>query len=110
MKAPSHPLFGAQVIFTDPMYAASGNRHTSPQLDAEVAALHSDDDLKLAVFHLKRKFIEHKEALLHGDLHTGSFMTTDCEQSRSQTRCRGPLQPHGAPLMPGSRPARGSAL
>lgn len=67
-----------QVIFTDPYFAAPGNRHTSPELDSDAAALRSDVELKAEVFALKRKFMELKEALLHGDLHTGSFMVSKC--------------------------------
>ena len=65
-----------QVIFTDPYYQAPMNRHTTPQLDDYVAAIHKDQILKIAVSELKRKFIGSTEALLHGDLHTGSIMAT----------------------------------
>ncbi|PRW55925.1 translation initiation factor fusion with methylthioribose kinase [Chlorella sorokiniana] len=66
-----------QVIFTDPYYAAQYNRHTSPQLDAEVAELHADVAARVAATKLKAKFIQNQEALLHGDLHTGSIMATE---------------------------------
>ena len=42
-----------QVIFTDPYYAAEHNRHTSPQLDADVAALHADVAARVAASQLK---------------------------------------------------------
>ena len=42
-----------QVIFTDPYYTAPVNRHTSPQLDAIVAALQQDDEAKAAATRLK---------------------------------------------------------
>jgi len=62
------------LVFTDPYFAAKLNRHTSPQLDALVAELRADVDLKVAAQHLKLKFCAHAETLLHGDLHTGSVM------------------------------------
>ncbi len=139
------PLCHPQVIFTDPYYAAQHNRHTSPQLDADVAQLHADVAARVAASRLKvlgclgacaiaaagpncvdlhfnqtlesrhgaclnrapllghctavvamcvpptgrpcpsfpraapplqAKFIEQQQALLHGDLHTGSIMAT----------------------------------
>jgi 5-methylthioribose kinase len=66
-----------QVIFTDPYNPnAQYNRHTSPQLDGEVKDLQSDAAVKVAVAQLKAKFCEKGQALLHGDLHTGSLMVT----------------------------------
>lgn len=66
-----------QVIFTDPYFQAKHNRHTSPQLDAAALALHTDTDAKAAVATLKATFIQKPQALLHGDLHTGSLMVTE---------------------------------
>ena len=63
-----------QLVFTDPYFAAPMNSHTSPQLDGLVAALRADVDLKVAAQQLKLKFCNHAEALLHGDMHTGSIM------------------------------------
>lgn len=65
-----------QVIFTDPYYAARYNRCTSPQLDADARALHSDAAAKAAAAALKAKFAERGQALVHGDLHTGSLMVS----------------------------------
>ena len=62
------------LVFTDPYFAAPLNRHTSPQLDALVARLRADVDLKVEAQHLKWAFSAQTEALLHGDLHTGSVM------------------------------------
>eukprot|EP00887_Chlorella_sp_A99_P002733 scaffold6.g2733.t1 len=56
------------------------NRHPArvePDLDADVAALQADAEAKVAAARLKARFIEHAQALLHGDLHTGSFMVTE---------------------------------
>ncbi|MET0599926.1 MAG: S-methyl-5-thioribose kinase [Mesorhizobium sp.] len=65
------------LVFTDPYFAAPMNRHTSPQLDALVAELRADRDLKVEAQRLKHRFAAHAETLLHGDLHTGSIMVTD---------------------------------
>ncbi|CAN5140569.1 S-methyl-5-thioribose kinase [soil metagenome] len=64
------------LIFTDPYRVAEGNRWTSPQLDAIAAEFRGDHDLKVAVSRLKIKFLCHAEAMIHGDLHTGSVMLT----------------------------------
>ncbi|KXZ55583.1 hypothetical protein GPECTOR_2g1133 [Gonium pectorale] len=68
-----------QVILTEPYITAKNNRWTSPQLDADVAALQSDVAARVAVSELKSLFIGRPQALLHGDLHTGSIMVTDTE-------------------------------
>ncbi|DBA92693.1 TPA: hypothetical protein ACH3X1_002903 [Trebouxia sp. C0004] len=65
-----------QVIFTDPYHAAPVNSHTTPHLDQLVHSLRSDTQAKLAASSLKAKFIERSQALLHGDMHTGSLMVT----------------------------------
>jgi 5-methylthioribose kinase len=64
------------LIFTDPYRIAPLNRWTSPQLDAYAARWRADGDLKVAVSRLKLKFLSSAEAMLHGDLHTGSVMLT----------------------------------
>ena len=64
------------LIFTEPYCEAERNRWTSPQLDAIKAEFEADPSLKLAVSRLKMKFMASPEALLHGDLHTGSIMVT----------------------------------
>jgi 5-methylthioribose kinase len=65
------------LIFTEPYMTAARNRWTSPQLDRVAAALQADGDLKVAISRLKLKFLGSAEALIHGDLHTGSVMVTD---------------------------------
>lgn len=64
------------LIFTDPYRIAPDNRWTSPQLDDIARAFCEDADLKIAVSRLKLKFMSSAEALIHGDLHTGSLMVT----------------------------------
>jgi 5-methylthioribose kinase len=67
------------LIFTHPYMVHELNRWTSPQLDSWAAMWRGDDQLKLAISQLKVDFLSRAEALLHGDLHTGSIMVTDQE-------------------------------
>lgn len=67
------------LIFTDPYRFAEQNRWTAPYLDGLAAQLRDDMELHVAVSRLKLKFMASPEALLHGDLHTGSIMVTDNE-------------------------------
>ena len=66
------------LIFSDPYFDAERNHHT-PQLDGLVAELRRDVDLKVEAHHLKAKFCNNAETMLHGDLHTGSVMVTGTE-------------------------------
>ena len=67
------------LIFTDPYRSAEQNRWTSPWLDATAADIRADLDLHVAVSRLKLQFLSRAEALIHGDLHTGSIMVTETE-------------------------------
>jgi 5-methylthioribose kinase len=64
------------LIFTDPYRIAELNRWTKPYLDPYAAKWREDSDLKVAVSRLKIKFMSSAEAMIHGDLHTGSVMLT----------------------------------
>ena len=64
------------LIFTEPYTLADNNRWTSPQLDADARAVREDGPLKIAISELKVKFLSATQALIHGDLHTGSIMVT----------------------------------
>lgn len=64
------------LIFTEPYMVAENNRWTSPQLDEDARAVREDGALKVAISELKLKFLTETQALLHGDLHTGSVMVT----------------------------------
>ncbi|KAM7474718.1 hypothetical protein LguiB_021961 [Lonicera macranthoides] len=66
-----------QVVFSDPYKVSQYNRWTSPYLDSDAEAVREDNILKLEVAELKSKFCERAQALVHGDLHTGSVMVTD---------------------------------
>jgi 5-methylthioribose kinase len=63
------------LVFSDPYFDAAMNHHT-PGLEALVAELRSDRDLKVEAQKLKHIFTTRAETLLHGDLHTGSVMVT----------------------------------
>lgn len=63
------------VIFTDP-YCDSPRNNFNTLIEQEAVALRHDGELKLEVVKLKEKFLSHAQALIHGDLHTGSIMVT----------------------------------
>lgn len=67
------------LVFTDPYRDAELNRWTRPHLDDLAVAFRQDHELKLAVQALKHKFLTQAQALIHGDLHTGSIMVTEHE-------------------------------
>jgi 5-methylthioribose kinase len=64
------------LIFTDPYRLAEQNRWTEPFLDAIAQEFRTDLDLHVAISRLKLKFLSSAEAMIHGDLHTGSVMVT----------------------------------
>ncbi|MCK4713509.1 MAG: S-methyl-5-thioribose kinase, partial [Marinosulfonomonas sp.] len=66
------------LVFSDPYFDAERNHHT-PQLNELVAELRADVDLKVEAQHMKSKFCNNAETMLHGDFHTGSVMVTDTE-------------------------------
>ncbi|RVW61392.1 Methylthioribose kinase [Vitis vinifera] len=65
-----------QVVFSDPYKVSQYNWWTSPYLDRDAEAVREDNILKLEVAELKSMFCERSQALVHGDLHTGSVMVT----------------------------------
>jgi 5-methylthioribose kinase len=64
------------LVFTDPYRVAKLNHWTSPDLDETAAQFRRDEPLKIAVQKRKYQFMTSAEALIHGDLHTGSIMLT----------------------------------
>ena len=64
------------LVFTDPYREASLNRWTRPYLDAHKRAFERDSALKVAAQARKYQFMTSAQALIHGDLHTGSIMLT----------------------------------
>ncbi|WP_026566258.1 S-methyl-5-thioribose kinase [Bacillus sp. UNC41MFS5] len=66
------------LIFTDPFIDADTNEFED-SLRPAVEALWHDDELKFHVNVLKKCFLTEAEALLHGDLHTGSVFAGNSE-------------------------------
>jgi 5-methylthioribose kinase len=65
------------VIFTEPYLADAPNNRHNPLIDpARIAALRANEELLREVRWLKWAFMTRAEALIHGDLHTGSIMVT----------------------------------
>ena len=64
------------LVFTDPYREAPLNRWTRPYLDAQKRAFERDSALKVAAQARKYQFMTSAQALIHGDLHTGSIMVT----------------------------------
>ncbi len=64
------------LVLTDPYRVSPRNRWTAPGLDAVAAEIRGDAVLKQAAAHMGERFLGHPQALLHGDLHSGSVMVT----------------------------------
>lgn len=64
------------LFFNDPYQQHPRNNYPE-QLESEVAQLREDSALKVAVAALKHRFLTHAEALLHGDIHSGSLFVAD---------------------------------
>jgi 5-methylthioribose kinase len=67
------------LAFTEPYTLAEQNHWTSPDLDDLALAIRQDEPLKRAVSVLKLRFMAAPQALIHGNLHTGSVMTTETD-------------------------------
>jgi 5-methylthioribose kinase len=63
------------LIFDDP-YTLSANNDYDAAIEDEAEALRTDDVLHVEVALLREKFLTQAQALLHGDLHTGSIFVT----------------------------------
>lgn len=63
------------LVFTDPFSNSETNEYEE-ELQSAVDELWCDKKVKLQVAQYKYKFLTKKEALIHGDLHTGSIFAT----------------------------------
>ncbi|WP_027085467.1 S-methyl-5-thioribose kinase [Cohnella panacarvi] len=63
------------LIFDHP-YTDADTNNFDDHLKIEASLLWSDTELHLEVAKLREKFLTHAQALLHGDLHTGSIFIT----------------------------------
>ena len=66
------------LIFTDPFFNHETNDF-EPELQKDVDAIWNNGPLKLEAAKLKKSFLTEAEALLHGDLHTGSIFASEAE-------------------------------
>ncbi|WP_078409208.1 S-methyl-5-thioribose kinase [Priestia abyssalis] len=60
------------LVFTDPFFDHETNDFEE-ELREDVKALWADSQVKLEAAKLKKKFLTNSDALIHGDLHTGSI-------------------------------------
>jgi 5-methylthioribose kinase len=80
------------LVFTEPYRSHERNRYHM-ELEPQVLSLQADESLRVEVAHLKDKFMTQTQALLHGDLHTGSIMVnqTDTYVIDSEFAFYGPM-------------------
>ncbi|MEJ8546856.1 S-methyl-5-thioribose kinase [Brevibacillus borstelensis] len=64
------------LVFTDP-YENAPTNNFNPLIRREVEEIWKNKPLKLEIAKLKYDFLTRAEALLHGDLHTGSIFVTE---------------------------------
>ncbi|MHA3914085.1 S-methyl-5-thioribose kinase [Halovulum sp. GXIMD14793] len=69
------PAITEALVFTDPYYKAEMNSHTEG-LDVVVDQLRSDVALKVRAQQMLQRFASNSETMVHGDLHSGSIMST----------------------------------
>jgi 5-methylthioribose kinase len=62
------------LIFTQPWIDHPNNNWTQPYLDKMAEELHNNKSLRVEALTMKETFMTHTQALIHGDLHTGSIM------------------------------------
>ena len=72
------PAITESLVFTDPYFDAEMNSHTDG-LAPVVAQLRADVGLKVKVQQALQRFISNTETMIHGDLHSGSIMSTDSD-------------------------------
>lgn len=72
------PAITEALVFTDPYYDAEMNNHTAG-LDPVVAQLRADMMLKVKAQRALQRFVSNTETMLHGDLHSGSIMSTESD-------------------------------
>jgi 5-methylthioribose kinase len=62
-------------VFTNPFMSSEENRW-NPQLEPDIIKLRQDGKLKTIINRVKRDYMTNAQAMLHGDLHTGSLMVS----------------------------------
>lgn len=66
------------LVFTEPYRRTARNAYHA-ELEPQVLALQADEALRVEVAQMKEKFMTQAQALVHGDLHTGSIMINQQE-------------------------------
>lgn len=67
-----------QLVYTDPYTNASGkNKVFPPNAEFVAREIYGDETLRLEVAKLKYKFMNDAQALIHGDLHSGSIFVRE---------------------------------
>jgi len=66
------------LVFTEPYRKTERNRYHK-EIEPQVLAFQADEALHVEVALMKEKFMTHAQALIHGDLHTGSIMVNQTE-------------------------------
>lgn len=72
------PAITESLVFTDPYFEAGMNSHTAG-LEPVIARLRADVELKVKVQQALQRFVSNTETMVHGDLHSGSIMSTDSD-------------------------------
>ncbi len=72
------PAITESLVFTDPYFNAERNNHTLG-LDTVIAQLRADVALKVKAQQMLQRFASNTETMVHGDLHSGSIMSTATE-------------------------------
>ncbi|MHB8626000.1 MAG: S-methyl-5-thioribose kinase [Aggregatilineales bacterium] len=66
------------LVFTEPYRKTERNLYHK-EIEQQVLALQADEALRVEVAEMKEKFMTQAQALIHGDLHTGSIMVNQTD-------------------------------
>jgi 5-methylthioribose kinase len=79
-------LITEDLVFTEPYFPGDRNSYL-PANEPDAQAIINDEQMVLEMGHLKFTFMTASEALIHGDLHTGSVMVkSDADGNEISTR------------------------
>jgi len=79
---PEMSLITEDLVFTEPWYPGDRNSYL-PENKPDAIAITQDEFMKLEIGKLKYEFMTNAEALIHGDLHSGSVMVKADESGNS---------------------------
>lgn len=66
-----------QYVFTFPFLRDGTNNRCSQEVAEQLDRIYADEQVTTTVNRMLKLFLEKKECLLHGDLHTGSILVND---------------------------------